>query len=174
MRKVMAIWAALAALALSAPAWSEVTDRDRALIRATAAFFQSVEQRDHARSLDFFAEAYATAVPLDQWQNERLRQLVDKGPLKNLTAYRITWYPIDTLLGSVDFVGRDPRDGRLVCGFVLWEFPERAEPKLRLYEATRLDPGTLSRMPPGEAGAQLLEANCAFTSIEANFALSAR
>lgn len=151
-----------------------VSDNDRVLIRTTAEFFDAVEARDFARSVDFFAEAYATAVPLEAWRNDRLRQLVDKGPLKNLTAYRITWYPVDTLLGSVDFVGRDRDDGGLVCGYVLWEFVEGSEPKLRLYEATHLDPAVLSRMSPGEAGAQLLEANCAFTSVDANFALSAR
>jgi len=156
------------------PLAAGVSDQDRLLIRSTAEFFDAVERRDYARSVNFFAEAYATAVPLDEWQNERLRLLVDKGPLKNLTAYRITWYPVDTLLGSVDFVGRDGEDGGLVCAFVLSEFVEGSDPKLRVYEATHIDPDTIKGLSPGEAGARLLAANCAFTSLDANLALSAR
>lgn len=166
-------YAVLGATVLASSLGSEFPEQERKLVAATSAFFDVIEAPDRATKVDFFTEAYSTAIPLDEWQNERLRELVDKGPLRGLTAYRITWYPVDTLLGAVDFVGRDGDDDDLVCGYVLWEFPQDAEPQLRWYEATHLDPGEISALSVEEAGARLLEANCAFTDLDANFALSA-
>ncbi len=151
---------------------SEFPIEERALVRATAAFFEAVEDPDETASFDFFAEAYAAAIPLEEWQNKRLQQLVDNGPLADMTAYRITWYPVDTLLGAVDFVGRDRDGDDLVCGYVLWEFAEGTEPTLRWFEATHLDPVKLGKMSTEEVGAKLLEANCAITDVDANIALS--
>jgi hypothetical protein len=160
--------AALAAGSLA----SEFPVEERALVRATSAFFEAVESPDKTASYDFFSEAYAAAVPLTEWQDKQLRQLVANGPLKDLTAYRITWYPLDELMGAVDFVGSDQDSNALVCGYVLWEFSEETEPRLRWYEATHLDPVQLEKMSAEDASAKLLEANCAFTDLDANFSLS--
>ena len=47
-----------------------------------------------------------------------------------------------------------------------------SKPHLRWYEATYVDTAELAGMNAEEAGARLIEANCAYTDIEANFALS--
>lgn len=153
---------------------SEFPSQERALVDATSAFFEAVEEPSTSSGYEFFSEAFATAVPLEDWRNLRLAQLTDHGPITGLTAYRITWYPVDTLLGAVDFVGRDADGQNLVCGYVLWEFPDGSSPQLRWYEATHVDTGELAALSPEERGKRLLEANCAHTEVEANFALSKR
>ena len=153
---------------------SEFPSQERALVAATAEFFDAVETPSVSGGYEFFSDAYQSAVSLDDWQDDRLRQLVDDGPIEGMTAYRITWYPVDTLLGAVDFVGRAADGSELVCGYVLWEFPDGSDPSLRWYEATHVDAGALSGLSQEEASARLLEANCAYTDLEANFALSKR
>jgi hypothetical protein len=151
---------------------SEFPSQERALVAATSAFFDAVETPSHSAGHEFFSDAFAAAVPLEDWQSLRLSQLTDHGPVTGLTAYRITWYPVDTLLGAVDFVGRDEEGRNLVCGYILWEFGDDAAPELRGYQANHVDTWELSTLPPEEQGRRLLEANCAHTEIEANFALS--
>jgi hypothetical protein len=151
---------------------SEFPAQERALVAATSAFFDAVEQPGINAEHGFFADAFAAAVPLEDWRAHRLDDLVDHGPIEGMTAYRITWYPVDTLLGAVDFVGRDADGVNLVCGYVLWEFGDESKPHLRWYEATYVDTAELAGMNAEEAGARLIEANCAYTDIEANFALS--
>lgn len=151
---------------------SEFPREERAVTVATAAFFDAVEDPNAASGHEFFSDAFAAALPLEDWRDWRLAQLTDHGPMTGLTAYRITWYPVDTLLGAVDFVGRDESGRNLVCGYVLWEFADAAAPQLRGFEATYVDTWELAAMTPEEQGKRLLEANCAFTDVEANFALS--
>jgi hypothetical protein len=151
---------------------SEFPSQERALVDATSAFFSAVEDPSTAGGHEFFSDAFAAAVPLEDWRNLRLAQLTDHGPITGLTAYRITWYPVDTLLGAVDFVGRDADGRNLVCGYVLWEFSDNTSPQLRWYEATHVDTWELAALSPEEQGKRLLEANCAYTEVEANFALS--
>jgi hypothetical protein len=151
---------------------SEFPTQERALVDATSAFFSAVENPSASSGHDFFSDAFAAAMPLEEWRSLRLAQLTDHGAISGLTAYRITWYPVDTLLGAVDFVGHDEDGSNLVCGYVLWEFAESAAPQLRWYEATHVDTRELATLSPEEQGKRLLEANCAYTEIEANFALS--
>jgi hypothetical protein len=151
---------------------SEFPSEKRALVVATSAFFDAVETQSDSAGHEFFSDAFAAALPLEDWQSLRLAQLTDHGPVTGLTAYRITWYPVDTLLGAVDFVGRDEEGRNLICGYILWEFDEENEPELRWYHANHLDTWELATLPPEEQGRRLLEANCAHTDIAANFALS--
>jgi hypothetical protein len=151
---------------------SEFPSEERALVAATSAFFDAVETPSDSAGHEFFSDAFAAAVPLEDWQSLRLAQLTDHGPVTGLTAYRITWYPVDKLLGAVDFVGRDAEGRNLVCGYILWEFGTASAPELRWYQANHLDTWELSALSPEEQGNRLLEANCAHTDIEANFALS--
>ena len=151
---------------------SEFPSQERALVDATTAFFSAVEDPSANSGHEFFSDAFAAAVPLEEWRSLRVAQLTDHGVISGLTAYRITWYPVDTLLGAVDFVGRNEDGANLVCGYVLWEFSEGASPQLRWYEATHVDIRELATLSPEEQGKRLLEANCAYTEVEANFALS--
>lgn len=153
---------------------SEFPIEERALMKATDGFFRYVEDPTDTRPMTFYADAWAMNMPLDVWQEQRISQLVDYGPVRDLTAYKITWYPVDELMGAVDFVGRYDDGESLVCGYVLWEFGSGPTPRLRGYQANYVDISSLAGMTQTEIGEELLEANCAFTDIDANFALSKR
>lgn len=153
---------------------SEYAVEERALIKATDRFFSFVETQDDTATADFYADAWATNLPLESWQEERVSQLVNYGPVRDLTAYEITWYPVDELMGAVDFVGRYNDGESLVCGYVLWEFGSGPTPRLRGYQANYVDISDLAGMSELEVGEALMNANCAYTDIDSNFALSKR
>lgn len=151
---------------------SEFPIEERALVKATDRLFSFIEDQDSTTSTDFFADAWAMNLPLENWQEERVSQLVDYGPVRDLTAYQITWYPVDQLLGAVDFVGHYDGGESLVCGYVLWEFGTGPTPRLRGYQANYVEVSDLRNMSELEVGEALLNANCAYTDIDSNFALS--
>ncbi|NRB01237.1 MAG: hypothetical protein HRU32_15750 [Rhodobacteraceae bacterium] len=153
---------------------SEFPIEEQALVKATNRFFDLVEDQETTAPVDFYSEAWAMNMPLESWEEERVSQLVDYGPVRDLTAYKITWYPVDELMGAVDFVGRYNDGESLVCGYVLWEFGTGGTPRLRGYKANYVEISDLAGMSDLQIGEELLNANCAYTDIDANFALSKR
>lgn len=151
---------------------SEFPREERAIVEATAEFFDAVEATSAGGVASAYADPFAATAATGDRLETRISQVRGTAPLTGLTGYRITWYPVDTLLGTVDFVGRDETGRNLVCGYVLWEFSDDAEPRLRDYQATYVDTWALAALSPEEQGKRLIEANCAFTDVESNFALS--
>jgi hypothetical protein len=151
---------------------SEFPLEERALVEATAEFFDAVEATSAKGRASSYADPFAATAATDEGRETRISQARTAAPLTGLTGYRITWYPVDTLLGAVDFVGRDETGRNLVCGYILWEFSGDAEPRLRDYDATYVDTWALAALSPEEQGKRLIEANCAFNDVESNFALS--
>jgi len=92
-------------------------------------------------------------------------------PVAHLTGYRISWYPVDRLLGTVDFMGTWDGDENLVCGYLTWDMSEPDEPVLRSVQASFVDVSDLSDGTEVEIYRALLQANCAFGEIEQNFYL---
>jgi hypothetical protein len=161
--------AAVGATALA----SEFPREERALVEATAEFFDAVEATSAGERSSAYADPFAATAATEDGRETRISQVGPAaGPLTGLKGYRITWYPVDTLMGAVDFVGRDETGRNLVCGYVLWEMSDEAEPRLRDYTATYVDTWALAALSPEEQGKRLIEANCAFTDVESNFALS--
>ncbi|MCV6593646.1 MAG: hypothetical protein OIF48_11880 [Silicimonas sp.] len=95
--------------------------------------------------------------------------LTQHGPLRHLTGYRIDWYPTERLLGSVDFMGTWAGNRNLVCGYLVWDVSDSDAPALDQVIANFIDMDDLSRQAPSVIHARLLEANCAYGAIEANF-----
>ena len=91
------------------------------------------------------------------------------GPVRHLTGYRITWYPVDRLVGAVDFMGTWQRNRNLICGYVTWNLNDPETPELESVITNYVDLSVLDGASPDEVEAVLLEANCAFAQIEANY-----
>jgi len=145
------------------------------LVRATEELFESLEA-ESARSAPterfqlrpVLRDAEPTGLPAAG----RHALSAENGPVTNLIAYEITWYPTDRLSGTVDFVGTWKNGRNLVCGYVTWDMSDPARPTLATMTTSYLDTGTLLRLPADAAHAELLRANCAFGEIEPNLELA--
>jgi len=102
-------------------------------------------------------------------QDEALDALNGHGPVRHLTGYRISWYPVDRLLGSVDFMGTWDGNRNLVCGYLTWDLSDPDAPVLENMEATFVKLETLLSEKPSDVHRILLEANCAYGAIDANY-----
>jgi len=95
----------------------------------------------------------------------------DLGAIEHLTAYGLTWYPLETLSGTVDFVGSWDGGRNLVCGYVTWDMSDPEAPVLAAMTTSYLDTSVLVGLPDDLAHGELLRANCAHGSIEPNLEL---
>ena len=166
--------AALPAFAASdALASPEFPAETAALVDATTALFEQIEAstapQDQRREVPVIqAPVLATPASVDA-ATEKASALTDQGPVKNLTGYRITWYPVDRFLGSVDFMGTWDGNRNLVCGYVTWDLSDPDAPVLDRISAMYLETAELAALSPDQAHAALLDSNCAFGAIDANF-----
>lgn len=142
-----------------------------AIVAATSALFDAVEARPDTprRRPVLGAPMIATPASLDQ-PDDKAEVLKAKGEVDHLTGYRITWYPVDRFLGSVDFMGTWDGNRNLVCGYVIWDLSDPDVPVLDDIEATFVDVGELSGSSDEEIHTALLEANCAYGAVDANYA----
>lgn len=142
-----------------------------ALVNATAALFDSLQGVEAAPA----RRAPAIRMPRLAKQASIVSDpasgpLTERGPLRHLTGYRIDWYPTDRFLGSVDFMGTWGGNRNLVCGYLVWDVSETKAPVLDQVVANYVDMDALKGATPAEVHETLLEANCAFGAIDANFA----
>lgn len=94
------------------------------------------------------------------------------GPVADLTAYGLTWYPgDDALAGTIDFVGTWGNGRNLVCGYVTWDMGDADAPQLASMTTAYLDTKILVGLPDQSQHAELLRANCAHGAIEPNLEL---
>lgn len=146
---------------------TEFAEEAEALVDATAAFFDAVEAsapiHDRA-SVANGSVGWATVNALG-----KTRHLTKRGPVDHLTGYRVTWYPLDHLSGTVDFMGTWNGNRDLVCGYLTWDMSNPAEPVLDRVSANFVDLSRLRGASTRKVHASLLEANCAFGAIDANF-----
>ncbi|MEO9825108.1 MAG: hypothetical protein ABJF50_11895 [Paracoccaceae bacterium] len=172
---VVMAFAALPAFASDrvSPDTLEFPTETAALIAVTTAFFQA-------------AENAATAPPVPNRTTIGLPQIVsparveasdpafemmtNHGAVQHLTGYRINWYPVSRLLGTVDFMGTWGKNRNLVCGYVSWDLSAPEAPMLENLDVTYVDLAELKSEKPHRVHAILLEANCAFGAVDANFA----
>ena len=92
------------------------------------------------------------------------------GPVRHLTGYQITWYPVDRLLGTVDFMGTWDGNRNLVCGHLTWDMTDVDTPVLTSVSANFLTLDDLQDAPEVRVHQSLMEANCAFGEIDGNYA----
>ena len=155
----------------SAFAEQEFPVEAEAIVRATAELFDSLERVEPApavRAPVIRAPKLARkASVVSKAGTDPLRR---NGPLQHLTGYRIDWYPTDRFLGSVDFMGTWDGNRNLVCGYVIWDVSDASSIELDRVVANFVDLVDLKGASPAEVHETLLEANCAFGAIDANFA----
>lgn len=143
----------------------------QALVSATTAFFDAIEtdrgQKNRVPAIQAPRLAQKiSASPSDAGTAE----LTEHGPLSHLTGYRISWYPMDRFLGSVDFMGTWNGNRNLVCGYLTWDLSEVDQPVLESVSANFLNLDDFAGQSPSEIHETLLEANCAFGAIDENYA----
>lgn len=144
-----------------------------ALIAATTAFFDAAERATldrKAPSQPVIGLPQIVSPASLQESDPAFEQLTNHGAVQHLTGYRINWYPVSRLLGTVDFMGTWGNNRNLVCGFVSWDVTTPDAPVLEGVTANYVDMGELAEMTPSKAHEALLEANCAFGAIDVNFA----
>ena len=150
---------------------AEFPKETAALVEATTAFFDAIEATPQKRDpvpvirMPQLAQNINSNVSMSEGD-----ALTQKGPVHHLTGYRISWYPVDRMLGSVDFMGTWDGNRNLVCGYLTWDLTRPESPVLDNVTANFLDLGELSTMEPILAHETLLEANCAFGAIDENYA----
>ena len=159
----------------SAPAASgnvEFPVETAAIVKATADFFDTVEAsaptpRKRAPVIGLPQLALPARLDMSEAQSQFGN---DHGPVAHLTGYRINWYPVDRMIGAVDFMGtwNDNRD--LVCGFLIWDLSDPALPTLDSVVVNYVD---VSDLAPADAHGALLDANCAYGEIDQNFTVFA-
>ncbi|MEM7717693.1 MAG: hypothetical protein AAF222_00685 [Pseudomonadota bacterium] len=140
-----------------------------ALVNATAAFFDAVEGVDRIQKRrPVIRTLRPTGTTIDSGAT-KTGILTQNGPVDHLTGYRVTWYPLDHLSGTVDFMGTWNGNRNLVCGYLTWDMSDPAAPVLDRVAANFVDLSALKGAPTYSVHASLLEANCAFGAIDANF-----
>jgi len=143
---------------------------NRALVDATIAFFDEVEARETPRKRIPIIGVPFT-VTKSNLPTDDAMALTRMGPVDHLTGYRITWYPMDRLLGTVDFMGTWGGNKNLVCGYLTWDLSDPDAPVLQSMSASFVDIDDLSKASEVEIHRDLLRANCAFGEIEQNYHL---
>lgn len=152
--------------------FTEFPEETAAIVAATAELFDTVEsgrppvpeiRRDRVIG-NFITPASIAA------DDARFGALTgNHGPVRNLTGYRITWYPVERFLGSVDFMGTWNGNRDLVCGHVTWDLSDPTDPVLENVTATYVNVSDLLKGSQSAAHEVLLNANCAFGEIDLNF-----
>lgn len=175
--KVAAVFAVTAVLhpvhagTTSDAAVIEFPAETQALVSATTAFFDAIEtdrgvdDRVPTIQAPKLAQKISALPPV-----AGAEELTKHGPLNHLTGYRISWYPLDRFLGSVDFMGTWNGNRNLVCGYLTWDLSELDQPVLKTVSANFLNLDDFAGKSPSEIHEALLEANCAFGAINDNYA----
>ncbi len=150
---------------------SEFPVETEALVAATAAFFDAIEQgpREKNRAPVIRLPEVARKIRSEP-RVVGAENLTDHGPVDHLTGYRISWYPMDRILGSVDFMGTWEGNRNLVCGYLTWDMTQPDHPELAGVTANFLSLDDFVGQSPSEVHEALLEANCAFGAIDQNYA----
>ncbi len=147
----------------------EFPEETAAIVAATVALFDEVEDGEDAaprRNPVIRMPSLATKASAD----DKAGALTDHGPLRHLTGYRISWYPMERFLGSIDYMGTWDSNRNLVCGYLTWDLSDPSAPVLEKVTANYLDLGEFAGATPAQIHKSLLEANCAFGAIDANYA----
>lgn len=163
------ILTASALLAGSQAYSDEFPTETAALVAATVAYFERIEgeeNRKRERTPVIRIPELAQKISAEAGS----QTLTHNGPVSHLMGYRISWYPVERLLGSVDFMGTWNGNRNLVCGYLIWDLSEADAPVLEEVTANFLDLDELSQMSTLDAHAALLDANCAFGAIDENYA----
>ena len=147
----------------NAVTFSEFPEESAALVAATVAYFDAIE----ADVVPSTGPSVITLAPRPVSANAG--PLSDHGPVRHLTGYRITWYPMDRLTGIVDFMGTWDGNRNLVCGYLTWHLGNPDAPALADVSATFVTLSELDEVPDVKVFQRLSEANCAFGEIDANF-----
>ena len=142
-----------------------------AVVAATVTLFEEAEARDTSPSRPALqlspvatpASATLSSSALEAFQTER-------GPVRHLTGYRITWYPVDNLIGAVDFMGTWDNARNLVCGYVTWDVSDPDNPVMQNLITNYVELSEIDGADRAARESALLEANCAFGDIEQNYA----
>ena len=142
-----------------------------AIVQATAQLFDAVEAGQSPEGKRRVISGPVVATPASLRVGEaKTNVLTSKGAVDRLTGYRISWYPVDRFLGSVDFMGTWDGNRNLVCGYVTWDLSDPDAPVLEDVSASFVNVAELSRQDDEAIHAALLDANCAYGAIEANYA----
>ncbi|MGR3512921.1 MAG: hypothetical protein ACU0GG_09165 [Paracoccaceae bacterium] len=145
----------------------------QALVDATATFFDTVEaQRPMKRKLPTIGvPRVVTPSSSIKTATRHEEALTKRGAVDHLTGYRVTWYPLDRLYGTVDFMGTWGRNRNLVCGYLTWDLSDPERPVLEAVSARFVETKTLLRDTRRGRHQTLLEANCAAGTLTENFHL---
>ncbi|MBT8459942.1 MAG: hypothetical protein KJN60_09760 [Boseongicola sp.] len=139
------------------------------MVAATTALFESVEAAPGSNGIELRVDGVAIPARVTPGADVSAAFPTKYGPVAHLTGYRVNWYPVDRLLGAVDFMGTYDRNRGLVCGYVTWDLSDSDEPVIDQLVANYVDLDLLSKRHPGATHAALLDANCAYGEIEPNF-----
>lgn len=153
-------------VASGAPEFPRETE---ALVQATVSLFEETEARSFPEITPTLRlTPVQTSTNGGETPNEAFSP--DHGPVRHLTGYRITWYPVDTLLGAVDFMGTWDNSRNLVCGYVTWDLSDPDAPVMRDLVTNYIDVSDIIGEDSAAQEAALLDANCAFGDVDANYA----
>ncbi len=141
-----------------------------ALVNATAAYFDNLHSSEPGPKVKAPVIRMPSLASNASVELDADHPLTLHGPLSHLTGYRINWYPTDRFLGSVDFMGTWDGNRNLVCGYLLWDLSNPSQPVLDTVSAHYVDMSELADASASEVHETLLEANCAYGAIEANYA----
>ncbi|MBT8418447.1 MAG: hypothetical protein KJO42_13495 [Silicimonas sp.] len=142
-----------------------------AIVSATASLFDAVEAEGQPETPRSVITRPVIATPASAaTDGAKADVLTSRGAVDHLTGYRISWYPVDRFLGSVDFMGTWDGNRNLVCGYVTWDLSDPDAPVLDDVSATFVNVADLAGESDEEIHGALLDANCAYGAIEANYA----
>lgn len=147
---------------------NEFPEESAALIAATAELFDRVEAKG-APSGRMPVMRVPFHIIKSSFERDKTRALTRNGPVDHLTGYRITWYPTDRMLGTVDFMGTWDGNQNLVCGYLTWDLTTPEAPVLQRISANFVNTARIARGSASEIEGNLLNANCAFGKIDANY-----
>lgn len=164
-------WPAAAQMPVGLNEAAEFPAETAAIVEATADLFDAIEAEAKPKRTRPVISGLTLATPASLTvEDSKAEVLTARGAVDHLTGYRINWYPVERFLGTVDFMGTWNGNRNLVCGYVTWDLSDPKRPLLENVTATFVEVAELSRDSDEAIHAALLDANCAYGAIEANYA----
>ncbi|MGB7269748.1 MAG: hypothetical protein WBC90_09530 [Albidovulum sp.] len=173
MTKLYLMLAWLFSLSVSAQAQVQPSDQTTQLVATVSeAFLDQIVKEDFATERAFMSDRLAKTASVDDWRSTR-RQAIDlAGKTQRYTVHGLTYYQEENLLAAVDFSGPAEVPDTMICGFMLWELPEKNVIGLVRFEQNIVTVDNFRKMPAQEAAQTMTNWRCPAEMIQSVLGIS--
>jgi hypothetical protein len=144
----------------------------RLVSQTSEAFLDQIVIEDFAAERAFLSPGLAALVSPGAWQSMRAQTIQTAGKTQRYSVHAVTYYQDKTLLAAVDFSGPAGKPDTFICGFLLWELPDRASIGLMRLEQNVVAAETFRQLPVEVAAQNMADWRCPVPLIETTLGIS--